>query len=97
MIDLIGILRGPIGPQDAGTPGDAPPERPARPGWHVNVTPDVMTARPGLEAFRVRPQPGTLMRVWAGDDPARPARTVPLRFESEAEARAALWPDEAGT
>jgi hypothetical protein len=58
------------------------------PGWHVNVTRRVMIQRPALEAWRVEPE--TLRRVWAGDDPDDPTVTVALKFDSEAEGRAAL-------
>jgi hypothetical protein len=56
------------------------------PGWHVNVTPEVVDARPELKAFVVTPS--ALRRVWSGDDPTNPVLTVALRFENEAEALA---------
>lgn len=51
-------------------------------GWHVNVTPDVIARNPDLEARVVSAE--TLRQVWAGDDPAAPMETVPLRFAGEA-------------
>lgn len=85
MIDVIGLLYTiPVDLDDA----------PVRLwGFHVNITPDVLTERPALAA-KVH-QPATLRRVWAGDDPAEPVLTVPLRFNGEAAAREALadlWP-----
>lgn len=93
-VDIIGIMRraAPETPSVAGLPfavlsgGAAPawPEPEAAEGWHVNTTPQVLAARPELEPFVITP--ATLRRVWAGDDPANPARTVALRFADEAEA-----------
>jgi len=59
-------------------------------GWHVNVTPDMVTAE--LEPFVVTPS--RLRRVWAGDDPVEPEITVALRFADEAEALS-FFPPEA--
>lgn len=87
MIDVIGLLYDTPSPSEGWSPGDPLPEAEALPGWHVNVTPEVMARRPALEAYRVTP--ATLRRVWAGDDPATPVRTVALRFADEAEAAAA--------
>ena len=85
MIDIIGALYSP--------PAD-PADEPVRLwGFHVNVTPEVIEARPDLAA-KVH-QPATLRRVWCGDDPAAPTMTVPLRFNGENAAREALgdlWP-----
>lgn len=76
-IDIIGDLYDPH-PTD--------PEAPATllPGWHVNVTADYLAEHPELAAFVVEPSP--LRRVWAGDDPAAPLVTVPLRFADQTEA-----------
>lgn len=63
-------------------PQDSEQDSIEMPGWHVNVTPDFM--RQEWEHFRVEPSP--LRRVWAGDDPLNPTLTVPLRFDSEAQA-----------
>ena len=82
-IDVIGPLYDP--------PSEEGGEPVLLPGYHVNVTPDEMT--PELEAFRVEPNP--LRQVWAGDDPANPQWTVPLRFADEAGARAVLGLDGA--
>lgn len=57
-------------------------------GWHVNITPEVLTARPELAGFVVTPS--RLRRVWAGDDPTAPVLTVALRFADEATGRAVL-------
>ena len=76
-IDIIGPLYEPH-------PTDPEGEPVLLPGFHVNVTSDLMAERPELEAFRVEPSP--LRRVWAGDDPVNPVVTVPLRFTDEAEA-----------
>ena len=57
-------------------------------GWHVNVTPDEIDAKPELAPFVVTPS--RLRRVWAGDDPVAPDITVALRFADEAEANAVL-------
>lgn len=73
MIDIIGIL------YDQPDPEVAPFELP---GWHVNITPDVMQDK--LKPYLVEPSP--LRRVWAGDDPGNPLLTVPLKFESEEQA-----------
>ena len=65
-------------------------------GFHVNVTPEMVAANPSLSSA-VMPVT-TLRRVWSGDDPANPQFTVPLRFNGEAAARAALsggYPDDA--
>jgi hypothetical protein len=56
------------------------------PGYHVNIALQDLT--PELEAFRVFPS--QLRRVFAGDDPEKPAWTVALKFEEEAEARKVL-------
>lgn len=53
-------------------------------GFHVNITPAVLSGRPELEAFVVNP--AALRRVWAGDSPTAPTETVALRFADEAEA-----------
>lgn len=76
-IDIIGPLYEPH-------PTDPEGEPVLLPGFHVNVTPDLMMERPELEAFRVEPSP--LRRVWAGDDPVNPVVTVPLRFADQKEA-----------
>ena len=76
-IDIIGALFDPH-------PTDPEGEPVLLPGFHVNVTSDLMAERPELETFRVEPSP--LRRVWAGDDPTNPTITVPLRFADEAEA-----------
>lgn len=78
-IDIIGALF------DA--PADPEGEPTLLEGFHVNVTPAVMSAHPDLTAHVVEPSP--LRRVWAGDDPANPIETVPLRFTDEAEWSAA--------
>ena len=57
-------------------------------GWRVNTTPEVMVSRPDLEPFVVNPP--SLLRDWAGDDPANPTMTIPLRFTDEAEALAVI-------
>ena len=62
-------------------------------GWRVNVTPTVLAVKPSLSAFLSTVTP--LRTVWAGDNPAAPVTTIPLKFASEAEARrelAAFWP-----
>lgn len=86
MIDIIGALY---------DPPAQPDERPVRLwGFHVNVTPPLIDARPDLAA-KVH-QPSALRRVWAGDDPANPVLTVALRFNGETAAREALgdlWPE----
>lgn len=84
MIDIIGPLYEPH-PTD--------PEAPATllPGWHVNVTADYFSDHPELAPFVVEPSP--LRRVWAGDDPANPVVTVPLRFNDEEQARE-YFPEE---
>lgn len=67
-------------------------------GFHVNITAECLDARPDL-AGKVH-MPAALRRVWAGDDPAAPVLTVPLRFNGENAAREALgdlWPAEAGS
>lgn len=80
MIDIIGLFF---------DPPETPEGRPvALAGWHVNVTPDELVARPELEVWMMTP--AVFRRVWAGDDPASPAVTVALRFEDAAEALAAL-------
>lgn len=80
MIDIIGLFF---------DPPETLEGRPvALPGWHVNVTPDELAARPELEAWMTTP--AVFRRVWAGDDPACPAVTVALRFEDEAEATSAM-------
>jgi len=83
-IDIIGPLYEPH-PTD--------PEAPATllPGWHVNVTADYFSDHPELAPFVVEPSP--LRRVWAGDDPANPVVTVPLRFNDEAQA-SEYFPEE---
>lgn len=58
------------------------------PGVHYNVTEALMAEHPELEAYRVSPP--VLQRVWAGDKPEDAAWTVPLRFDTESEAREAL-------
>jgi len=75
MIDTIGLL------YEAGEGGGEPL---VLSGWHVNVTPAAITARPELQPFVVTPS--VLRRVWAGDDPANPTQTAALRFADEAEA-----------
>lgn len=97
MIDRIGILHSPAGLEAGWAPGQPFPSPERREGWHVNITATVLAQRPDLQAWRVQPQPETLMRVWAGDDPAAPGLTVALRFADEGEARTALgslWPEE---
>lgn len=84
MIDIIGRLY-----DQPADPEAAPIELP---GWHVNVTHDVLAEHSQLLPYTVEPSP--LRRVWAGDDPAAPVLTVPLRFEDEASANEVL--DEAG-
>ena len=82
-VDIIGAIYDPPETEDGN------PVR--RYGWHVNVTPDVIARNPDLEAHIVAAE--TLRQVWAGDDPASPVETVPLRFAGEAaglEALAAL-------
>lgn len=79
IVDRIGLLFGP--PDEAG-------EAEALPGWHVNLTAAGMAGRPDLAPWRVTPD--RLLRVWAGDDPAAPVATVPLRFADAAEAAARL-------
>lgn len=75
MIDIIGPLYDPPTEEDG--------EYTLLDGWHVNVTPQYLSDHPELEPFVVTPS--TLRRVWAGDDPANPSETVPLRFADEAE------------
>lgn len=79
-IDLIGDLYRDDATCDAEGNQLTPPTKLA--GFHVNVTVDAMTE--ALEPFRR--DPPMLRRVWAGDDPAEPEITVPLRFADEAEA-----------
>lgn len=71
---------------------DPPPEEGGTPvrlwGYHVNVTPDVLERNAHL-ASAVQ-TPSLMRRVWAGDDPASPVLTIPLRFNGEAAALAAL-------
>lgn len=86
MIDVIGPLY--AAPDEAETRA-----RKLR-GFHVNVTPDVLETHPELQSRVVTPE--TMLRVWAGDDPASPASTVALRFLNEASARSTLgdlWPE----
>lgn len=71
---------------------DAEEEVTLLPGWHVNVTRDIVAARPDLEPYAVEPTP--LRRVWAGDEDF--AQTACLAFKDEAEAKALLgdlWPE----
>lgn len=91
MIDQIGFLYTP------GVYGEPDPETGFPPlitppvqldGWHVNITPETLAERPDLEPFVVTPS--SPRRVWAGDDPTNPVRTVALRFADEAEAVTAL-------
>lgn len=76
MIDIIGDLYDPHPTDPEGDPV-------LLPGWHVNVTADYYAEHPELAAFVV--EPSVLRRVWAGDDPAAPVETVPLRFADQAE------------
>lgn len=88
MIDILGALYI-IPPHPPGwTLDDGPSEAVALPGWHVNVTPAVLAARPDLEASVVTPD--LMRRVWAGDNPAAPTQTVALRFDDQAAAETAL-------
>lgn len=57
-------------------------------GWHVNITLKGLEEMPELAEFVV--EPSTLRRVWAGDDFRSPAWTVPLKFESEEQAKTLL-------
>lgn len=79
-IDIIGTL------YSAPADPEAVPE--ALPGWHANVTPEMVT--PDLKPYVVTPS--RLRRVWAGDDPVEPQITVALRFADEAEGMAVLAP-----
>lgn len=79
-IDIIGTLFDPPAIE-----GGAPV---ALPGFLVNVTTDLLAERPELEPFVI--EVASLRRVWAGDDPADPAVTVPLRFADEAAAAEAV-------
>lgn len=77
--------------------GEFDPETGARailghePGVHVNITPAGLADHPELARFVV--QPTRYRRVWAGDNPEAPERTVALWFEDEAQAAAALGPE----
>lgn len=62
------------------------------PAYEVILTPDQMQA--GWEKYRVA---APLDRVWAGDSPEAPQRTVELRFADEATAKAALAQLQAAT
>lgn len=73
-IDIIGALFEPH-------PTDPEGEPVLLSGFHVNVTPDLMSERPELEEFQV--QPSSLRRVWSGDDQSNPKYTVALRFPDE--------------
>lgn len=76
-LDVIGLLYDP--------PAEEGGEPVLLPGFHVNTAPHDLGP---LLQHLVAPSP--LRRVWAGDDPAAPAWTVPLRFTDEAQARAVL-------
>ncbi len=88
MFDVIGVL---IRPARYDADNEMTHAEVVFPGWHVNVTPRVMEARPDLEPFVVTPS--ILRRVWAGDDPENPVLTVALRFADEATGRAVLGID----
>lgn len=75
-IDIIGPLYDPH-------PTDPDGEPVLLAGWHVNVTPAVLAARPELAPYVVEPTP--FRRVWAGDDCHAAALTVALRFANEGE------------
>ena len=79
-IDRIGLLF-----DAAPTPEGEPVELA---GWHVNLTLEAMAVRPDLAAHVVTPT--RLRRTWAGDDPAAPTLTAPLRFADAAQADALL-------
>jgi len=82
-IDRIGLLFDP-----PPTPDGEPVELA---GWHVNLTVEAMAERPDLAAYVVTPT--RLRRTWAGDDPAAPRMTAPLRFADAAQAGALLGAD----
>lgn len=82
-IDRIGLLFDP-----PPTPDGEPVELA---GWHVNLTPATMAGRPDLAAYVVTPS--RLRRAWAGDDPAAPTLTAPLRFADAAQAQSLLGAD----
>lgn len=95
-VDVIGRLWGPRVIPEGHQPGDPVPDAAPLWGFHVNVTPDLLEARPELVARVIHPV--NLRRVWAGDDPAAPSLTVALRFNGENAAREALgdlWPTDA--
>lgn len=57
------------------------------PGVHYKTDPTTFaTFSALLTPYRVEPTP--LQNVWAGDDPAAPVLTVPLRFPDQATADA---------
>jgi len=58
------------------------------PGYHLNVTDNLLLLHPSLEEYRIMPD--TLNRVFSGDDPAAPEITIALRFTDEEEAKAVL-------
>lgn len=94
MFDMIGTLYsdpvlGEVDPE-TGVPEVIAPTQPF-PGYRVNTTPEVFAARPELEEFQITPN--RLRRVWAGDDPYDPQTTIALRFESEEQANAILFPE----
>lgn len=90
MIDVIGLIFPPVSDEPVWPGSDLEPSAEPVPGWHVNATPDYLAERPELEPFVVTP--ATLSRVWAGDDPAAPTMTVPLRFADADEASEYLPP-----
>jgi hypothetical protein len=83
-VDMIGTLYADRAFPPGWTLGDPLPVPAALAGWHVNVTPEVVEAHPELDPFVVTPV--TLRRVWAGDDPSNPSRTIALVFVDEPEA-----------
>lgn len=78
-VDVIGVLTEPSAEEGG--------EAIVHPGWHVNITTAGLAARPDLAAFVVTPS--WLRREWSRR-PEDPQITVALRFDSEAEAEAAL-------
>jgi hypothetical protein len=75
-------------------PFDVPNDTGLDPGYHLNIVKG--TEPESVLPYVVTPDPKTLWRVWAGDDPANPAWTVPLKFADEAEAKTVLadfWTD----